>query len=355
MMLQAPTPNPALYKHNRKQRGASHGPMDKYVRPCSGTVCRLRSASAPVAGALGTQTDETSTCMERLTYRRKAVRGQCPGMLVRSHSAQVQSATRGALGTRSAVGQRQSEAKGNLQAQQLSCLQSNSVVDGLASMAENVLQAPAPELKVSRVSSRKVPAPQPSHGPMTRSRAAHNGELLPIISRGNASMPPTVSRSGSTVGRFSHDGKGDWRGALSARRCMGTSLSADHPLGHRAPTGSSRRLRSPHASLHATTGCTRRRSDSPAADVIMDVDSGGDAVDHVGASDARDSCARMGRKEQRTPLRKQNPNVMKVIRPSRQPLPRTRSAGHAYKLRSRSRPPNACDKDGGQISQCDTH
>lgn len=346
VLLQAPTPNPAMYNQNRKQRITSHGPMDKYMQPCTRPVCRLRSVSAPVIRERGTRTNGLSaTSTDGLLTRRKSVRGQGDGMPSRSHSAQVHSTSRVAPALHGA----QSLA----QAPQSPLQRNSETTDQLAAMAENIWQAPAPEAKRLQIPLMGAHAPQASHGPITRSRSHHSGALQPIATCSNSPMPLPISSSGPDLGNLVYDGKKSKRSSWSKRRGMGTSLSADQTLGHRHLVASGRRLRSPHANDHFTTACTRRRSDSPAADVCMDVDSSGE-VPTSSAADGHGSPARSGCKQNRTPLRKQNANVMKAVRSSRQPMPRTRSASHAYKLRSRSRP-QAADHDSSQTNQCDTY
>lgn len=315
------------------------------MQPCTRSVCRLRSVSAPVIRDRGNRTDGLSaTSTDGVLKRRKSVRGQCHGMPPRSHSAQVQSTSRVAPGLHT---------QGREQAPQLPLQRNSAAADQLAAMAENVWQAPSAEVKRLQIPLMVAHAPRPSHGPVTRSRSNQSGALQPIATCSNSPMPPPMSTSGPALGNTPYDGKKGKRGSCSKRRGMGTSLSADQTLGHKPLVASGRRLRSPHASDHLTTACTRRRSDSPAADFCMDVDSSGE-VPASSAADGRGSPARSGCKQSRTPLRKQNANIMKAVRSSRQPMPRTRSASHAYKLRSRSRP-QVADHDSSQTSQCDTY
>lgn len=327
--------------------------MDKYVQYCSRQATRLRSASAPVIRDVYARADGllAATSSDRLMHRRKSVRGQCPGMPSRSHSAQVQSSCQLTSGPHGDVPvSRRYAAQDPIDAQQPT-FQRHGAEDQLAIMAENALPALGPEAKGPLIG---VHAPEPSHGPLTRSRAAHNGALQPIATCSNSPIPLPMSHAGPPRGNIGDDGNKGGRDSWSKRRVMGTSLSADQTLSHRSPCAPGRRLRSPHANDHLTTACTRRRSDSPGAAFCMDTDRASEGVNANPAPDGRASPSRSGCKQHRTPLRKQNTNVMKALRSSRQPLPRTRSAGHAYKLRSRSRP-QAPDHDDAQSSQCDTY
>eukprot|EP00892_Ulva_mutabilis_P005235 jgi/Ulvmu1/3083/UM015_0123.1 len=358
----APTPNPALYVHHQRPRVGSHGPMDKYMRPCTGPAGRLRSASAPATGAAGTQTRMVSggtsaMNLEHLAHRRKAMRGQCAGMPSRSHSAQVESTSRAGFSSAYPAGPANNgseQRQGGPPEQSQPCHQTSAGIDEHVAMAENILPQLLHDAQQWPRSTIRAPTSQPGHGPVTRSRTVHNGALQPILPHSNTSVPQAAPHSGLAAEQFA-DGKGGWQDRRSTRRGMGTSLSADQPVGHRSALAQGRRLRSPCASEHGATACTRHRAEAVAAEFCMDVDSDGDALDqHVSVADIWDSAAR-GPKEHRMPLRKQNTNVMKTIRSSRQPTPRTRSAGHAYKLRSRSRPQGTCDHDSTQASQCDTH
>lgn len=321
-LLQAPTPNPALYKQCCKPRAASHGPMDKFVQPFSRPFCRLRSASAPAIQETCSVQEDMDKSTQRLSQR-SLFRRQGIGKLSRSCSAQVPRA--GGMSSALDAAPLGVRTDGVCNLPQPAASQPKILSDQQHEAIVNAEDVSVPAAMGSQSPLMDASEAQPFHGPVTRSRAAQ--VLQPIATCSNAPALAQGASSGALPGQVSEDQPA--RSARwSKRRVMGTSLSADHMFANKSP----RRHKSIQEGDPFATSNTRRRSDSPAPACRMDVDACSDAV--AGLDDSSPGCC----KQYRIPLRKQNTNVMKAVRSQRQPMSRTRSASHAYKLRSRSRP-----------------